>query len=63
MYSSDAGNTWSDPQSLAKTSGAADYPVPIANGEQMQVIWNTKAEGLRVIQVNKSLESSKVAMR
>ena len=63
MYSSDAGNTWSDPQSLAKTSGAADYPVPMVNGEQMQVIWNTKAEGLRVMPVKKVLETSKVAMR
>jgi len=54
MYSNDAGTTWSDPQSLAKTSGVAEYPVPMVNGEQMLVIWNTTAEGLRVLPVNKN---------
>jgi len=63
MYSNDAGTTWSDPQSLAKTSGAADYPIPMANGEQMLVIWNTTAEGLRVLPVNKNSKPANIAMR
>lgn len=62
MYSNDAGTTWSDPQSLAKTSGAADYPIPMVNGEQMLVIWNTAAEGLRLIPVNESSKPANIAM-
>ena len=63
MYSNDAGITWSDPQSLAKTSGVADYPVPMVNREKMLVIWNTTAEGLRVLPVNKNSKSTNIAMR
>jgi hypothetical protein len=63
MYSSDAGITWSDPKSLAKTSGVADYPVPMVNGEQMMVIWNTSAEGLRILPVNESSKLNNIAMR
>ena len=62
MYSNDAGTTWSDPQSLAKTSGTADYPVPMVNGEQMLVIWNTTAEGLRVLPINNNSEPKSVAL-
>lgn len=63
MYSNDGGMTWSKPQSLAKTNGAADYPVPKVNGEQMLVIWNTTAEGLRVLPVNEDSKLKNIAMR
>ncbi len=63
MYSNDGGMTWSEPQRLAVTNGAADYPVPKVNREQMLVIWNTTVEGLRVLPVNEDSKLKNIAMR
>jgi len=49
MHSKDGGSSWGDPQRLMDTSGAADYPVPLINGKQVLVVWNTAAEGLRIV--------------
>jgi hypothetical protein len=63
MYSNDGGMTWSEPRRLAVTNGAADYPVPKVNREQMLVIWNTTVEGLRVLPVNEDSKLKNIAMR
>ncbi len=56
MYSADGGSTWSDQKRLADTKGPSDYPVPLINNEQqMQIVWNTKTEGLRIIPVGNNL--------
>ena len=53
MFSNNGGMTWSEQKRLADSNGAADYPVPLINNEQqMQVVWNTEAEGLRILPVN-----------
>ena len=49
MHSKDGGSTWGEPQCLMDTTGAADYPVPLINGKQVLVVWNTAAEGLRIV--------------
>ncbi len=49
MHSKDGGSSWGEPQRLMDTSGAADYPVPLINGKQVLVVWNTAAEGLRIL--------------
>lgn len=49
MYSTDGGASWSAPQRLAQSSGAADYPLPLTDGERALVVWNSAAEGLRVL--------------
>jgi hypothetical protein len=49
MHSQDGGSTWAKPQRLMDTSGAADYPVPLINGKRVLVVWNTAAEGLRIV--------------
>ena len=49
MHSKDGGSSWGEPQRLMDTSGAADYPVPLINGKQVLVVWNTATEGLRIL--------------
>ena len=49
MYSTDGGASWSAPQRIAESSGAADYPLPLTDGERALVVWNSAAEGLRVL--------------
>lgn len=49
MYSTDGGTTWSAPQRLAESSGAADYPLPLTDGKRALVVWNSEAEGVRVL--------------
>ena len=49
MRSDDGGTTWGAPLSLAESSGAADYPLPLVDGKQALVVWNSLAEGLRVL--------------
>ncbi len=49
MHSKDGGGSWSEPQHLMDSTGAADYPVPLINGKQVLVVWNTAAEGLRIV--------------
>src|SRR5574340_108559 len=49
MHSTDGGASWSAPQRLAESSGAADYPLPLTDGERALVVWNSATEGLRVL--------------
>lgn len=49
MHSQDGGSSWGEPQRLLDTTGAADYPLPLINGKQVLVVWNTAAEGLRIV--------------
>ncbi|MGV8991207.1 MAG: exo-alpha-sialidase [Thiobacillus sp.] len=49
LRSDDGGATWGAPLSLAESSGAADYPIPLIDGKQAMVVWNSLAEGLRVL--------------
>lgn len=51
MLSVDAGDRWGAPQRLAETRNAADYAVPVVDGRQALVVWNTADEGLRVLAV------------
>ncbi len=49
MHSKDGGSSWGEPQHLMDSIGAADYPVPLIDGKQVLVVWNTAAEGLRIV--------------
>lgn len=49
MHSTDGGATWSAPQRLAESSGAADYPLPLTDGKRAMVVWNSASEGVRVL--------------
>jgi hypothetical protein len=49
MVSRDGGESWSESQTLMKSAGATDYPIPLINGEKMVVVWNTASDGLRIL--------------
>lgn len=49
MHSTDGGASWSAPLRLAESGGAADYPLPLTDGKQALVVWNSAAEGVRVL--------------
>ncbi len=51
MLSADAGASWGAPQKLAETAQQADYALPLVDARQALVVWNTAAEGLRVLEV------------
>jgi len=49
MLSIDAGRSWGPAQRLADAAQAADYTVPLIDARRALVVWNTAAEGLRVL--------------
>ena len=51
MLSQDAGGSWGVPQKLAEAAQQADYTLPLVDARQALVVWNTAAEGLRVMPV------------
>jgi hypothetical protein len=51
MLSQDAGASWGAPQKLAEAAQQADYALPLLDAQQALVVWNTAAEGLRVLPV------------
>lgn len=51
MRSNDGGISWSAPQSLAESTGAADIPLPLTDARQSLVVWNSINEGVRVLPV------------
>lgn len=51
MVSRDAGATWAPPQKLAEAQQQADFTLPLIDARQALVVWNTAAEGLRVLPV------------
>lgn len=57
MHSTDGGVSWSAPRRLAVARDAADYPLPLVDGRRALVVWNSAAEGLRVLPL--ALENTK----
>jgi hypothetical protein len=51
MLSRDAGVSWGTPQKLAEAQQQADFTLPLIDARQALVVWNTTAEGLRVLPV------------
>ncbi len=49
MHSADRGETWSAPRQVAVSGGAADYPLLLDRAGHASLVWNTEAEGLRVL--------------
>jgi hypothetical protein len=49
MRSKDGGSSWAQPLHLMTSTGAADYPIPLADDKRMLVVWNTAAEGMRIV--------------
>lgn len=61
MRSDDRGVTWSAPLNVAETTGAADYPLPLLSGKRARVVWNSQAEGLRVLPLAPAVNKGVVA--
>jgi hypothetical protein len=53
MYSNDSGESWNEPQRLMESAGATDYPVPLIDRNKVLVVWNTMAEGTRVLRFDR----------
>ena len=51
MLSPDSGASWGVPQKLAEAVQQADYTLPLIDAQRALVVWNTAAEGLRVLPV------------
>ncbi len=51
MLSQDAGQSWDAPQKIAEAAQQADFTLPLLDARQALVVWNTAAEGLRVLPV------------
>jgi len=51
MLSQDAGRSWGAAQKLAEAAQQADFTLPLLDARQALVVWNTAAEGLRVLTV------------
>jgi hypothetical protein len=49
MFSKDNGRTWSEPAIVAQTADASDHPLLVANGRQVFLSWQTRAEGYRLL--------------
>jgi len=49
--SSDNGNSWSAPRTLATTTDGSDYPFLITRGDKLFASWHTRTEGYRLIPV------------
>lgn len=44
MQSSDSGETWGSPRVIAKTTGASDHPLLIAEGNKVYGVWHRRGE-------------------
>lgn len=51
LLSRDGGAHWSTPRRVATTADAADYPLPFIHNGRMQIAWNTRREGVRIMEV------------
>ena len=49
MRSADAGKSWDAPHLVSESAGTADYPVLLQKDKQMFLLWNTTADGLKVL--------------
>ncbi len=54
MLSRDAGASWSAARKQAESAQAADYVVPLIDQRQAVLVWNTAAEGLRVLTIDET---------
>jgi hypothetical protein len=52
MTSSDEGETWSPPRSVAETWGTSDHPLLVSNAKAVFLSWLTQAEGYRLVPLN-----------
>lgn len=48
-FSADAGTTWSAARMLAASTQGADYVISLVDQRQALLVWNTAADGLRVL--------------
>ncbi len=51
MQSGDGGQTWGQPQAVAESQTATDFPFLMASNEDVFVSWNSKKQGYRLIKV------------
>ena len=51
MTSRDRGQNWSAPTSIARTAGAADDPLLLADRGTSWLVWNTTADGLKRVRI------------
>ncbi len=49
MQSNNAGQNWSQPQSIAEAAAETDFPFLLSNNRDIFVSWNSKTEGYRLI--------------
>ncbi|MCX7187514.1 MAG: sialidase family protein [Proteobacteria bacterium] len=54
IHSSDGGNLWSAPQSMASTAGVSDYPFLISDGQEGYLSWSTLGEGYHLTPLPKA---------
>ena len=52
MQSSDGGQTWLPPKSIAESKSGMDFPFLLASTQGVFVSWNSKKEGYRLIRVD-----------
>jgi len=50
--STDGGQTWSQPKSIAEATAETDFPFLLSNNQGIFVSWNSKAEGYRLLPLN-----------
>lgn len=51
MQSSNGGQTWLQPQTVAESKTSTDFPFLLASNEDVFVSWNSKKEGYRLIRI------------
>lgn len=53
MRSADGGRVWNTVEDVAQSAGDVDYPFLITDGKAVYVAWHTRAEGFRLLAVEK----------
>jgi hypothetical protein len=51
MTSSDDGETWTKPKTVAETTDTSDHPLLVNDGRRTYLSWMTKADGYRFIPI------------
>lgn len=51
MHSEDGGRIWNDAKTIADTHQKADYPFLLQHKNTVYLVWNTQADGLRLLTV------------
>ncbi|WP_245727779.1 exo-alpha-sialidase [Nitrosovibrio tenuis] len=52
MQSSDGGQTWLQPQTIAESKASTDFPFLLGSSKGVFVSWNSKKEGYRLIRID-----------